>query len=90
MKPDSHTVYHFEVTLEEVDPRIWREIQVPNDYSFWDLHVAIQAGTRPAFYTPLKTTRPVSAWAQRGALWRRLAQNLRQARGGPFVLTSRK
>ena len=42
MKPDSHTVYHFEVTLEEVDPRIWREIQVPNDYSFWDLHVAIQ------------------------------------------------
>ena len=42
MKPDSHTVYHFEVTLEEVDPRIWREIQVPNDYSFGDLHVAIQ------------------------------------------------
>lgn len=26
----------------ETQPAIWRRIQVPTDYSFWDLHVAIQ------------------------------------------------
>ena len=42
MRPPSPTVHHFEVTLQEVEPPIWREIQVPSNYSFWDLHVAIQ------------------------------------------------
>ena len=32
----------FEVTLLDVEPPVWRAIQVTGDYSFWDLHVAIQ------------------------------------------------
>lgn len=35
-------IYQFKITLEEVEPQIWRRIQVPEKYSFWDLHVAIQ------------------------------------------------
>lgn len=35
-------VYRFKVTLLETEPPIWRRILVPGDYSFWDLHVAIQ------------------------------------------------
>jgi len=36
-------VYQFKVTLKDIRPPIWRRIQVPESYSFWDLHVAIQA-----------------------------------------------
>jgi ssDNA-binding Zn-finger/Zn-ribbon topoisomerase 1 len=36
------TVYQFKVTLLGINPPIWRQIQVPASYSFWDLHVAIQ------------------------------------------------
>ena len=32
----------FLVVLLQTDPLVWRRIQVPDDYSFWDLHVAIQ------------------------------------------------
>ena len=32
----------FRVTLEEVEPLVWRRIEVPASYSFWDLHVAVQ------------------------------------------------
>jgi hypothetical protein len=35
-------VYQFKITLLEISPKIWRRIQVPEKYSFWDLHVAIQ------------------------------------------------
>lgn len=35
-------IYQFKVTLKDVKPPIWRRIQVPSTYSFWDLHVAIQ------------------------------------------------
>lgn len=35
-------VLQFKVTLLNVKPSIWRRIQVPKYYSFWDLHVAIQ------------------------------------------------
>ena len=42
MSPRSSTVHHFEVALQEVEPKVWRGIQVPSSYSFWDLHVAIQ------------------------------------------------
>ncbi len=28
--------------LDDIYPSIWRRIQVPVDYTFWDLHVAIQ------------------------------------------------
>jgi hypothetical protein len=39
-RPES--IYQFKVTLKEIEPPIWRRIQVPAGYSFWDLHVAIQ------------------------------------------------
>lgn len=42
MKNQYNKVYQFKITLEELDPPIWRRIQVPETYSFWDLHVAIQ------------------------------------------------
>ncbi len=35
-------VYRFKVELLEIEPLIWRTIEVPSTYSFWDLHVAIQ------------------------------------------------
>jgi hypothetical protein len=38
----SGTALQFTVTLQGITPKIWRKIQVPPDYSFWDLHVAIQ------------------------------------------------
>lgn len=43
MKPNkNHLIYQFKVTLKDIQPSIWRRIQVPDQYSFWDLHVAIQ------------------------------------------------
>ncbi len=35
-------VFQFKITLKGTKPPIWRRIQVPESYSFWDLHVAIQ------------------------------------------------
>jgi hypothetical protein len=35
-------VHQFLVVLSGTDPLVWRRIQVPERYSFWDLHVAIQ------------------------------------------------
>jgi hypothetical protein len=35
-------VHQFLVVLSGTDPLVWRRIQVPQKYSFWDLHVAIQ------------------------------------------------
>jgi hypothetical protein len=35
-------VYQFKITLNNSKPSIWRRIVVPSNYSFWDLHVAIQ------------------------------------------------
>jgi hypothetical protein len=34
-------IYQFKITLLDISPPIWRRIQVPDYYSFWDLHVAI-------------------------------------------------
>jgi hypothetical protein len=39
---DGTRVLQFMIELLGVDPPIWRRIQVPENYSFWDLHVAIQ------------------------------------------------
>ncbi|MCP4545273.1 MAG: plasmid pRiA4b ORF-3 family protein [bacterium] len=36
------TVLQFKIELLDVSPPIWRRIEVPGDYTFWDLHVAIQ------------------------------------------------
>ncbi len=35
-------IFQFKITLKDIEPLIWRRIQVPSRYSFWDLHVAIQ------------------------------------------------
>lgn len=35
-------IYQFRIELLGIEPPIWRRIQVPSNYSFWDLHVAIQ------------------------------------------------
>jgi len=35
-------VMQFKVSLKEISPEIWRRIQVPATFTFWDLHVAIQ------------------------------------------------
>ncbi|MDA1299462.1 MAG: plasmid pRiA4b ORF-3 family protein [Proteobacteria bacterium] len=40
--PTRRRVYDFTVTLLQTKPTVWRRIQVPEKYSFWDLHVAIQ------------------------------------------------
>jgi len=36
------SVHQYLITLKGITPPIWRRILVPDDYSFWDLHVAIQ------------------------------------------------
>ncbi len=41
-KKNYKNVYQFKVTLKNINPPVWRRIQVPENYSFWDLHVAIQ------------------------------------------------
>ena len=35
-------VHQFLVVLTNTTPLVWRRIQVPDRYTFWDLHVAIQ------------------------------------------------
>lgn len=35
-------IYQFKIILQGSQPPIWRRIQVPGEYTFWDLHVAIQ------------------------------------------------
>lgn len=35
-------IYQFKITLQDIEPVIWRRIQVPSKNSFWALHVAIQ------------------------------------------------
>jgi len=40
-RPDADA-YQFMIVLKDIRPTIWRRIQVPGFYSFWDLHVAIQ------------------------------------------------
>lgn len=42
MKKKFNRVYQFKIILEGVRPSVWRRIQVPETYTFWDLHVAIQ------------------------------------------------
>ncbi len=42
MTKPSQSIYQFRITLEEVKPAVWRRIQVPSSYNFWELHVAIQ------------------------------------------------
>lgn len=39
---DKKQIIQFRIELLGVEPPIWRRIQVPAGYTFWDLHVAIQ------------------------------------------------
>lgn len=41
-KENYKKVYQFKITLMGIKPPIWRRIQVPDNYTFWDLHVAVQ------------------------------------------------
>lgn len=40
--PKVDWVHQLLIVLADTDPLVWRRIQVPESYSFWDLHVAIQ------------------------------------------------
>ncbi len=42
MPTRARNVLQFKVTLRGVKPPVWRRIVVPESYSFWELHVAIQ------------------------------------------------
>ncbi len=42
MKKKFDRVYQFKITLASSKPPIWRRIHVPETYTFWDLHIAIQ------------------------------------------------
>lgn len=42
MRSGASKVLQFKITLKDTKPPVWRRIQVPVDYSFWDFHVAIQ------------------------------------------------
>ena len=41
-RPPVDWVHQFLIVLPNTDPLVWRRIQIPESYSFWDLHVAIQ------------------------------------------------
>ena len=41
--PIESPILQFRIELLGIEPLIWRRIQVPGDYTFWDLHVAIQS-----------------------------------------------
>lgn len=36
------SVLQFKITLQDIEPVIWRRIQISDACTFWDLHVAIQ------------------------------------------------
>jgi hypothetical protein len=42
MKKKFEKVYQFKITLKDIKPPIWRRIHVPETYTFWDWHVAVQ------------------------------------------------
>jgi len=42
MESQPKQVMQFKVTLLDIEPPVWRRIQVPASYTLWDLHVAIQ------------------------------------------------
>lgn len=36
------TIHRLRIELKDIQPKIWRRIEVPSTYTFWDLHCAIQ------------------------------------------------
>ncbi|AKB46020.1 MAG: plasmid pRiA4b ORF-3 family protein, partial [Methanosarcina vacuolata] len=43
MKDDFKNIYQFKISMKGIVPQIWRRIQVPETYTFLELHNAIQA-----------------------------------------------
>ncbi len=37
------TILQLRIELQDVQPLVWRRIQIPGDCTFWDLHIAIQS-----------------------------------------------
>ncbi|MBS3812664.1 plasmid pRiA4b ORF-3 family protein, partial [Candidatus Bipolaricaulota bacterium] len=37
MSQEFSTAYIFKIELKDFNPTIWRRIQVPEDYTFWEL-----------------------------------------------------
>ena len=37
-----NTIHRLRIELRDIRPKIWRRIEVPSSYTFWDLHCAIQ------------------------------------------------
>lgn len=35
-------IYQFKISIHDIFPLIWRRIQVPENYTFWDLNISIQ------------------------------------------------
>lgn len=42
MRESFRLIYQLKVTLNGTKPPIWRRIQIPETYTLWDLHMAIQ------------------------------------------------
>lgn len=42
MRKRYKNIYQFKIILKHIKPLIWRRILVPETYTFWDLHIAIQ------------------------------------------------
>ncbi len=40
--PAARKIFQLRISLEGIEPEIWRRIQIPGDSTFWDLHCAIQ------------------------------------------------
>jgi hypothetical protein len=40
--PPTKQIYQIKITLKDIDPPIWRTIQIPSTCTFWDLHSYIQ------------------------------------------------
>jgi hypothetical protein len=43
MKKTFEKVYQFKFSMKGITPQIWRRVQLPETYTFFDLHKAIQA-----------------------------------------------
>ena len=42
MSTNKSNIYQFKIVLKNIKPKIWRRIQIPSNYNFFELHAAIQ------------------------------------------------
>lgn len=40
--PTQKTIHQLKITLEDIEPKIWRYVEVPSNYNFDQLHYAVQ------------------------------------------------